>query len=267
MFPFTHSELGGKFDLNSALKWGTLPKLQELNSYEEKKIFLTSYALTYIKEEIWAEHVVRKLDPFRKFLEIAAQTNSEIVNFNNIARDTGTTDKTIKSYFEILEDTLTGFFLESYSKSVRKRQIKSPKFYFFDIGVKNALSRTLTLDINKGTYVYGKSFEHFIILEFIRISNYHQNDYTFFYLKTKDDAEIDLIIERPGKKTVLVEIKSSNHVDDRDIKTLESFYNDFPNCEFFCLSQDINAKKIGNIQALYWKEGVNKIMSQKQKDL
>ena len=261
LFPFTYTELKDKFDLNMVLKWGSLPKLEELKSDEEKKAFLSSYVLTYIKEEIWAEHVVRNLDPFRRFLEIAAQTNSEIVNFNNIARDTGTTDKTIKSYFSILEDTLTGFFLESYNKSVRKRQLKSPKFYFFDIGVKNALSRTLSLELKKGTYAYGKAFEHFVILEFIRNSEYLKNDYIFFYLKTKDGAEIDLIIERPGKTTILLEIKSTDHVDDRDTKVLENFKNEIANCELFCLSNDVNAKQIGNVQALYWKEGIKKILN------
>jgi predicted AAA+ superfamily ATPase len=129
LFPLTHRELGDSFNLNSALMYGTLPGLLKFDSGEEKMAFLRAYALTYLKEEIWGEHIVRKLDPFRKFVEIAAQCNGELINFANIARDVGVDIKTVQSYFEILEDTLLGFMLEPYHRSVRKRQRQAPKFY------------------------------------------------------------------------------------------------------------------------------------------
>ena len=259
LFPFTSIELGEHFDLTSALTYGTLPGLVELVNSVEKKAFLRAYALTYVKEEVWGEHVIRKLDPFRSFLEIVAQNNGEIINFSNIARDVGVDTKTVQSYFQILEDTLLGFVIEPYHKSVRKRQVQAPRFYLFDPGVKRALDRTLNVELRPNTYAYGKAFEHFIVVEVIRRSEYLQNDYRFYYLKTKDGAEIDLIIDRPGEPTALLEIKSSSRVDERDIRSLSKFQSDIPGSYACCLSVDPIPKRIGNIDLLPWEEGLRRL--------
>ena len=255
LFPLTHRELGSDFDLDSALMYGTLPGLLKFDTGEEKAAFLRAYALTYLKEEVWGEHLVRKLDPFRKFIEIAAQCSGKIINFANMARDTGADIKTVQSYFEILEDTLIGFLLEPYHLSVRKRQRQAPKFYLFDPGVRRALDRTLTIELKPGTYAYGEAFEHLMVVEALRLSAYKQNDFRFSYLRTKDDAEIDLIVERPGARTVLIEIKSSQCIDDRDTRSLERFAAAMPKAAAFLLSRDPAAKRIGRVQALHWQQG------------
>jgi predicted AAA+ superfamily ATPase len=259
LFPLTHRELGENFRLDSALMYGTLPGLLKFSTDEEKMSFLRAYALTYLKEEIWGEHIVRKLDPFRKFIEIAAQCNGEIINYANIARDVGADIKTVQSYFEILEDTLLGFTLEPFHQSVRKRQRQSPKFYLFDTGVRRALDRTLTIELKPGTYAYGKAFEHLVIAEAIRLNEYRQKDFRFSYLRTKDDAEIDLVVERPGTSTALVEIKSAQRVDDRDARSLERFASDIPKSEAFILSTDPKAKRIGKVKAFPWQQGLKEI--------
>jgi uncharacterized protein len=259
LFPLTHRELGENFRLDSALMYGTLPGLLKFNTDEEKMSFLRAYALTYLKEEIWGEHIVRKLDPFRKFIEIAAQCNGEIINFTNIARDVGADIKTVQSYFVILEDTLLGFMLEPYHRSVRKRQRQAPKFYLFDTGVRRALDRTLTIELKPGTYAYGKAFEHLVIAEAIRLNEYRQKDFRFSYLRTKDDAEIDLVVERPGASTALVEIKSTQRVDDRDTRSLERFSADIPKSEAFILSTDPKAKRIGKVKAFPWQQGLREL--------
>ena len=75
LHPLTHVELGDRFLLDEVLRWGTLPRLFSLQAPEDRTEFLRSYALTYLKEEIQAEQIVRRLDPFRRFLQVAAQTN------------------------------------------------------------------------------------------------------------------------------------------------------------------------------------------------
>jgi len=130
MHPLTHLELGESFDVQQSLTWGSLPKLLEYSTDREKISYLKSYTQTYLKEEIVSEQIVRKLEPFRRFLVIAAQQNGEIINFTNIARDVGADTKTVQSYFQILEDTLLGFLLPAYHSSVRKQQASGPKFYF-----------------------------------------------------------------------------------------------------------------------------------------
>lgn len=256
LHPLTFVEMGKHFELSQALNWGGLPKAVQMEKPEEKKAYLRAYALTYLKEEVWAEHLIRKLDPFRRFLEIAAQANGEIVNYTNIARDVNSDVKTVQSYFEILEDTLLGILLEPFHWSIRKRQRTNPKFYFFDLGVKRALERSLETPLTENSYAYGKAFEHLVILECSRLNDYYQKDCRFSYLRTKDDAEIDLIIERPGRPVALVEIKSSRRVNERDTRTLERFAKDFKKAEAFCFSQDPTPKKIGKVLALPWQEGL-----------
>jgi len=259
LYPLTSRELGDSFDLTKALQYGTLPGLLHFDSGEEWKAFLKAYALTYLKEEVWSEHLIRKLDPFRRFLAIAAQSNGEIVNYSNIARDIGTDHKTVASYFEILEDTLLGLLLEPYHASVRKRQRQSPKFFFFDLGVTRALSGTLNVELATSTYGFGRAFEHFVLLEMVRLNDYRQRDYRFSYLRTKDGAEIDLIVERPGNRTALVEIKSTDHVDERDTRDLSRFLPDIADAEAFCLSRDKVRKRIGHVLAVHWQEGMREL--------
>jgi len=260
LYPFTADELGADFDLDRCLAWGTLPKPYTADTNEERALFLRSYVHTYLREEIQVEQLVRRLDPFRRFLSVAAQMNGTLINFSNIARDVGSTTPTVQSYFQILEDTLLGFYLEPYHLSVRKRQKEAPKFYFFDIGVQRALAELLTLPLVESSYGYGKTFEHFIILELHRRSSYLQNDFKFSFLVTKDDAEIDLIVERPGRKTIIVEIKSTTTVREDHVVALRRFLPDFKNSEGICLSRDQTAQKFGEVMCLPWDQGILKIL-------
>lgn len=255
-FPLTFTELGNSFDLDKAINYGMLPTIWNYSDEEEIKAYLRSYAEIYIKEEVWLEQLIKNLTPFRKFIEIAAQMSGEIVNYSKIAKQLNIDTKTVQNYFLILEDTLLSFTLEAYHTSVRKRLISAPKFYFFDLGVKRALERTLNLKIEKQNFTYGKNFEQFIISQMFFLNSNYNLDYKFYYLKTKDGAEIDLIIERPGKKLVLIEIKSSNSIDKTDIRNLIEFKKSLPNSEAFCLSNDPYERKIEDVRILPWQQGM-----------
>jgi predicted AAA+ superfamily ATPase len=171
----------------------------------------------------------------------------------------GADTKTVKSYFEILSDTLLGFFLDSHHASIRKQQRQSPKFYFFDMGVTRALSRRLTARLVPNTYGFGKTFEHFIITEIYKLNSYLRKDYTFSYLQTKDGAEIDLIINQPSGKILLIEIKSTDKIDERAIRTLRHFQKDFPQSEALVISRDRKEKRLEGILALPWDIACQKI--------
>jgi len=259
LFPLTAREIGEGFSLESALAWGTLPRLFALESVEDKRDFLRTYTHTYLKEEITEEQVVRRLDPFRRFLVVAAQMSGQIVNFSKIAREVRASAPTVQTYFEILEDTLVGFLLEPFYESVRKRQRDNPKFYFFDTGVQRALNRTLTVELKPQTYAFGHAFEHFVVNEINRLQSYAKKDFRLSYLRTKDGVEIDLIIERPGLKRALVEIKSTERVTEDDVRALQRLGNDIANSETFCLSLDPTPKKIGQVRCLPWQRGLEEI--------
>jgi predicted AAA+ superfamily ATPase len=256
LFPLTHLELGADFNLDSVLSWGSLPKIFQIKEDEEKADFLRTYAQTYLKEEILAEQLIRKVAPFRAFLEVAAQSSGKIINYSKIARDVASDPVSIQSYFEILEDTLIGYQLKPFDRSLRKRQRKNPKFYLFDCGVERALGRNLTVPITPQTYGYGNKFEQFLITEIARLNSYFKKDWELSYLRTKDDAEIDLIIDRPGLPYALVEIKSTRQIDETHLGTLVAFSKDLEKSEAFCLSQDPIPRKIRGVNCLPWQRGL-----------
>ena len=261
LYPFASAELGRRFDLDGALRWGLLPRLLSLRDGGEKEEYLKAYTLAYLKEEIQMEQTVRKLRPFRKFLEAAAQMSGKIVNYSKIARDIGADVTTAQNYFSILEDTLTGFFLNSYHRSVRKSQRLAPKFYLFDTGVCRALRGVLSLPLPPQTYDYGEAFEHFIILEIVKLAEYKRKSWRLFYLRTKDGAEIDLIIERPGQTSLCVEIKSSDRITEGDVRSLIRLGGSIPDSELYCLSRDPRRKRIQGALCAEWREGLEEIFN------
>ncbi len=260
LYPFTHIEMGETFDLDHTLRFGSLPLTYSFTDNELKADFLRTYIKNYLKEEILEEQLIRRIDSFRDFLEVAAQNSGKIINFSKIAKDVGTSDQTVKSFYQVLEDTLIGFLLPSFHRSIRKRQREAPKFYLFDLGVKSALERTLRLPLEKRTSYYRYAFEHFIILEIHRICEYLKNDYHLSYLRTKDDAEIDLIIERPGKPDFLLEIKSTSKITNDDTRTISNFLKSWDSSvEAQVWSLDTISKKIDDITCLHWQEGFRRL--------
>ena len=259
LHPLTVPELGEFFDLDQALRWGMLPGMHSLSEDEDKQAFLRAYALTYLKEEIASEQIVRRLDPFRHFLEVAAQSNGMIINYAKIAEDVGVDPKTVSAYFSILEDTLVGFLLPAYHRSVRKQQRVSPKFYFFDMGVKRALARTLPIPITEGTYEYGGAFEHFIITQIAHLSSYKYPDWRLSYLRTAAGAEIDLIIERPGAPEALIEVKSKQRIVARDIRSIARFAKNFANPLALCISRDATRMRFEDVLCMHWREALTEL--------
>lgn len=258
LFPFSSLELKENFDLIQAMTYGMLPRIYELTEPKEKEAYLISYAHTYLKEEVIAEQLIRKLDPFRKFLEVSAQFNGKIINFNNIARTVGVDDKTVKEYFSILEDTLLGFFLEPFHHSFSKRLRSKPKFYYFDVGVTRALARWLSIPMVPQTSYFGEVFEHHVILECIKMISYFKQEYRLSYLQSMNGDEIDLVVDRPGKPLLLIEIKSTDHAKKEHLASLEKFKREFNSCEAVCFSRDPYAKRIGDVLILPWDQGIKR---------
>jgi len=259
--PLLHTELANRFSLQEVLRFGSLPEVFSLEE-AEKADYLRAYVDTYFKEEIVAEQIVRKLKPFKNFLQVAAQMNGKILNLNKISRDVGVDHTTVQTYFEVLEDTLIGFLLEPFAESIRKRQRQAAKFYYFDLGVTRALKRSLSLPVTPGTYEYGELFEQFIILEIKRLADYTKPDWRFSYLRTKDNAEIDLLIERPGMKRAAIEIKSTSRVEslkDPRTRVFAALVKDLEKTDGFVFSQDPLERKLEGIWYLPWQKGMVEI--------
>lgn len=262
LFPLTHIEMGEQFNLEDALHWGTLPKISSFSSISDRVKFLDAYVHTYLREEILEEQLIRKLDPFNHFLEVAVQYNGDVINYSKVAEDINSDPNTVRSYYEILEDTLIGFRLSSFHRSIRKRQGAKPKFYLFDLGVKRSLDNSLRSTLPMEGNDFGKLFESFIINEFIRLNSYYDRGYKFSYLRVDDNLEIDLIIETPDKEIILVEIKSVADVKERHLTNLKHFADDFKGSKKFCLSRDPTPRQSEEIHILPWRDGIARIFGE-----
>lgn len=259
LFPLSVEELGSDFNLDFILNWGSLPQVFSYSDDISRSEYLNAYVASYLKEEIKEEQVVRQLDPFVRFLETAGQSNGQIINAAKIARDAGTDTKSVLRYFQILEDTLVGFFLEPFHTSVRKVQTAKSKFYLFDLGVKKSLERTLQSPHIPGTYAYGKAFEHFFIMECKKRQSYQRRSDRFYYLRTKDNVEIDLLIERSRSELIAVEIKSSEKVDGTDLRSAISLSKDLKVKRFIVASREPAARRVDGIEILPWRQALEEL--------
>lgn len=263
LFPFTQLELKDKFDLNSSLRWGSLPQLQSFKDDADRKSYLKGYSQIYLKEEIKVEQLVRNIDPFRGFLEVAAQMSGKIINYSKISNDVGVDHKTVQNYFEILSDTWLGYFLPSFHQSVRKSQRLSPKFFFFDLGVKNSLAQLIDSKPVLGNTFYGELFEHFMINELFRLNSYFEKDFRFSYLSTKNNAEIDLILSK-GSRHIAVEIKSNINIDPVEVKKTKNLASDISNIKkIFYVSHHKEARIIDGVECLHWQDFIQLFISDK----
>jgi len=225
MHPLTCDELLDDYNLQWILAYGSLPKIY--STLKEKKTkeaqdLLRAYAITYLREEIKAEALVRNLQGFQNFLDIAAAQYAEQINFSAVSRDCQVALSTVREYYSILEDTLIGIFLYPYLKSQRKRMSHQPKFYFFDNGVTRALLGTL-LD-PPSPLEQGRLFEQWILQEIIRLNEYHQKDWKLSFWRTKHGAEVDILISRGQKLLYAIECKFKRQPSSTDLSGLRAFH-------------------------------------------
>ena len=258
LHPFTHEELGDRFSLDESLCFGTLPKISLEQDKQNKIRLLRSYVETYLKEEIQQEALTRNIASFARFLDLAAFENGNVINFSNLSREVGVDAKTIRGYFQILEDTLLGFFVDSYARSIRSKLVKHPKFFFFDRGVVSALQKTLSQELIPGSPPYGKAFEHWLILETRRILDYREREYSLFFFRTSDGAEVDLILNI-GKEIWAIEIKSGASPRASELSGLRSFSGDHKPNRNLCVCQTPRRYSENGIDFLHWQEFIKEI--------
>jgi len=229
IFPVTYIESNNYkkdfFELDSVLQFGALPKIL-LSSPAEKKRILKSYVGTYLREEIHAEALVRNLPSFSRFLALAAESCGQEVNFSEISRETTVKSKTIKEYYSILEETWIGTFLHPWKKTVRKQLAGSPKFYFFDNGVTNALRETLGGVLSPE--IRGLLFEQWVIGEVRAIISYAELEGSLYYWKIRGGSEVDLLVARGSAPLTAVEIKHTSNPGPRCFSGLNSLAEEYP---------------------------------------
>lgn len=239
LFPLVSAEIPD-FDILKAVNNGMIPRHYTVKNPWER---FRAYIGVYLNEEIREEAISRKLNSFSRFLEIAAFSNSEMVVYKNIAQDCGIDHRTVKEYFEILQDTLIGYLIPGFSQTKKRRAIMAPKFYYFDVGVANYLSNRK--NILQGTEAFGHAFEHLIIQELIAYLSYSNSGHELSYWRTSSGYEVDAII---GHGRVAIEIKSTNEVSPRHLKGLKAFLEDIPDARAIVVSMDKSRRILNDIE-------------------
>lgn len=250
LYPLIFKEIPD-FDLLRALNRGLMPRHYLSTNYRK---LISAYIGSYLRDEIMAEARIRNISSFSRFLEMAAFSNGEIVNYSNIAAECGVSSPTVKEYFQILEDTLTGRFLPSFQKRPKRRVILSPKFYYFDIGITNHLLKRS--QILSGSESFGKAFEHFIYHEIYSHSHYSDLNYQVSYWRTASQVEVDFIL---GDHETAIEVKSTEMANPRHFKGLKSFSEEYKVKRSILVSNDPTPRKIGDILILPWKVFLEKL--------
>lgn len=242
LYPFVSAEIP-EFDINRAVTFGMLPPHYLAKNPSR---LLAGYINVYLKEEIKEEALVRNLDAFHRFLEVAALTDGEIVNNANIAQDCGVRATTVNAYFDILEDTLMGYRIPAFRKVMKRRLMQAPKFYYFDIGVANHLLHRK--ELVRGSADYGHAFEHLVIQEIYTWLQYTHSEEELSYWHTYTGIEVDAVI---GDARVAIEIKSAEEIQRRHLKGLKAFADEYPESRRILVSLDKLTRTIDGIECLY----------------
>jgi predicted AAA+ superfamily ATPase len=258
LFPFMWQEVSMKAQLMHFLRFGSLPPVFLAETESDKIDLLNAYVDIYLREEIQSEGIVRQIGAFSRFLDMAASQFGEIVNYSTVARECQQAVMTVKTYYEILVDTLIGFRLEPWRKSLRKRLSGHPKFYLFDNGVTNIINRYdhAISDPN----LLGRLFEQFIIIETIKWVKTSQKMINLYYWRTNTGSEVDLLMERSGKLTGAYEIKWSKTVTTAQLTGLRSFKEDYPDVPCYVVCNTDEPYRLGNILVMSWNQFLQELV-------
>ena len=246
MHPFVYPEIQDtEYSLDRIFTSGLLPA-SFLSPNPEQELY--DYTTLYLAEEIQAEGVTRKLAQFSRFLEVAALSNTEMLNFTNIASDVGVSRQTVTDWYQILVDTLIGYQLPAYRKGKRRKTYGMPKFYFFDLGVARILQNTPAP--MKTQSEYGAFFEQYIFMELRSYLDYSQRREALSYWRTTSGFEVDFILG----DTVAIETKTTGHVDARDLKGLKALEEEGICRRYILVCAEERPRKLGNgIEIMPWK--------------
>jgi uncharacterized protein len=245
MHPLVFPEIPD-FSLIRALNSGLIPR--HYDSTRPKRL-IQSYVGEYLKEEIAAEALVRNIPAFSRFLEVAAISNGQIVNYTNIARECGVASPTVKEYFRILEDTLIGRQLPAFQKRKKRRLITSPKFYFFDLSP--VIHFTRRGNVEQGSELFGRAFEHYIWMELIAHSHYSELFYPITFWRTSSGFEVDFVL---GDHEIAIEVKSTGLASTNHLKGLRRFKEEYSVRRSILVSLDSKPRKTeDHIEILPWR--------------
>lgn len=241
LHPFVKAELKN-FDLLRALNNGLLPSLYLSDSPDED---LKAYCGDYLQNEIYAEGLTRNLPAFSRFLEVAALSQGNLINYTQIANDSQVKLTTVREYFQILKDTLIAFELLPFKKTKKRKAIVTSKFYFFDVGVARFLQNRSHLRMK--TPEFGEAFETYIFHELKSFCDY-KNRGELTYWRSKSAYEVDFIIN----DQIVIEVKAKENITLSDLKGLISLKEEKLVKELIVVSLEKRPRVVEGIHIVPW---------------
>ena len=253
LHPLTWRELP-QFDLMRALSRGLVPAHYDNAHYRRA---LAGYVDDYLKEEVFAEGLTRNVSAFARFFDALGFSHGELLNYSSLARDCGVDSKTVREYFQILEDTLLGTLVEPFARR-RSRAIitRAPKFYLFDVGVAGHLGGR-RLERAEGPD-FGRALEHFVLMEVLAYRSYRERDFPIRYWRTKSGLEVDFVLGRTGE--VAIEVKGAR-VRSEDLRGLRAFAEEHAPKSATIVCAETAPRRVGEVDILPWRSFLERLWS------
>lgn len=243
-----------KLKIEDILLYGCLPGIITEKESSRAKT-LETYAELYLEEEIRKESLIKNIGHFSSFLELSTLESGNIMNLTGLSAQSGIAVSTLKTYYQALVDTFMGYWIPPFISQARKRILKTPKFYFFDTGVRNALAR-----IPSNPQILrlegGRLFEQWVMTELYQRCAYLGKEYKLFFWKTVSGVEVDIIIVTPDE-VIPLEVKWSISVNKGDYKPIEIFldtYRKISRRGFIICRTPHRLQLTDRITALPWQE-------------
>lgn len=250
--PFTYNEVKNRnFNLKKFLLYGGLPDaFLSNNPWEELK----DYAGIYLREEIQSSAFVRKIENYSRFLEFSAHSSGHLLNYESLANDAFIPARTIKDYYQLLEETLIGYNLKPFRKKGSRKEVSTSKFYFFDMGVLNAFVKRKALE--EKTTEFGELFEHFIFLELKAFQLLTRADWELEFWRTQRRDEVDFIL---GKGEVIIEVKATSTFKPEFLIGLKKFNIEQKSKRMILVCQAKEKKIIEGVEIYPWQDFLDEL--------
>ena len=250
LHPFSASELGAQFDLGRAINNGLVPGIWFSDEPEED---LAGYVSLYLEQEIMQEGATRNLPAFSRFLEVAALSNGEQINYQSIASDAQIPRSTVQEYFKILKDTLLAREVPVWRKGHSRKTVETAKFYLFDTGVTRRLSGRR--ELVRGTPEYGHAFESWIMHEIASYADAFRRDAEISYWRTRTNLEVDFVVN--GE--VAIEAKTTRNATKDDLKGLRAIGDEGAFRHRILVSDEPRPREVDGVSILPWREFIGRL--------
>ncbi len=261
LHPFCFPEIEKTFSIEKVLSTGSLPPAYLADEEGDAWLELRDYAGDYLREEILAEALVRKIDAFSRFLPIAARMNGELLNYTAIGSDAQVPTRTVREYFAILEDTLIGTTLEPhrFRGAKSRKSIATGKFYFFDCGILNALLNRRT--VGRETPEFGNLFETWVYLELKAFADYRRpsGEMEISFWRNPSGEEVDFLLNQE----IAIEVKSSRSISERHAKGLEALNDLLPLKRRIIVCHESRRRTVRGVEILPWRAFLEELWSGK----